>query len=164
MAMTPVHLVSHGASLELVGLTISLHVLGMYALSPVWGTLADRVGREVTIALGQVLLLAALLLLAVGAESELWVAVGLVMIGLGWSAASVAGATLISESVDVIDRARIQGRADLLMSSAGALGGGFAGLVLAALGYGGLALSATGLSAIVLATLAWRGLRRRAVA
>jgi MFS family permease len=164
MAMTPVHLVSHGASLELVGLTISLHVLGMYALSPVWGTLADRVGREVTIALGQVLLLAALLLLAVGAESELWVTVGLVMIGLGWSAASVAGATLISESVDVIDRARIQGRADLLMSSAGALGGGFAGLVLAALGYGGLALSATGLSAIVLATLAWRGLRRRAVA
>lgn len=164
MAMTPVHLVSHGASLELVGLTISLHVLGMYALSPVWGTLADRAGREVTIALGQVLLLAALLLLAVGAESELWVAVGLVMIGLGWSAASVAGATLISESVDVTGRARIQGRADLLMSSAGALGGGFAGLVLAVLGYGGLALSATGLSVIVLATLAWRGLRRRAVA
>lgn len=164
MAMTPVHLVSHGASLELVGITISLHVLGMYALSPVWGWLADRVGREVTIAIGQVLLLAALLLLAVGAESELWVAVGLFMIGLGWSAASVAGATLISESVDVTGRARIQGRADLLMSSAGALGGGFAGLVLAQLGYGGLALAATGLSVIVLATLAWRGLRRRAAA
>jgi MFS family permease len=162
MAMTPVHLVSHGASLELVGLTISLHVLGMYALSPVWGALADRVGREVTIAIGQVLLLAALLLLAVGAESEAWVAVGLFAIGLGWSAASVAGATLISESVDVVDRARIQGRADLLMSSAGALGGAAAGLVLAVLGYGGLALAATGLSAVVLATLAWRGLRRRA--
>jgi MFS family permease len=162
MAMTPVHLVSHGASLELVGLTISLHVLGMYALSPVWGALADRVGREVTIAIGQVLLLAALLLLAVGAESEAWVTVGLFAIGLGWSAASVAGATLISESVDVVDRARIQGRADLLMSSAGALGGAAAGLVLAVLGYGGLALAATGLSAVVLATLAWRGLRRRA--
>jgi MFS family permease len=164
MAMTPVHLVSHGASLELVGITISLHVLGMYALSPVWGALADRVGREVTIAVGQVLLLAALLLLSVGAESELWVAVGLFTIGLGWSAASVAGATLISESVDVTGRARIQGRADLLMSSAGALGGGAAGLVLAALGYGGLALAATGLSVIVLATLAWRGLRRRSTA
>src|SRR5690606_19965469 len=161
MAMTPVHLVSHGASLELVGVTISLHVLGMYALAPVWGTLADRVGREATIAVGQVLLLAALLLLAVGAESELWVTVGLLVIGLGWSAATVAGATLISESVDVAGRARIQGRSDLLMSSAGALGGGFAGLVLAQLGYGGLALSATGLSAIVLATLAWRASRVR---
>jgi MFS family permease len=118
----------------------------------------------VTIAIGQVLLLAALLLLAVGAESELWVAVGLFTIGLGWSAASVAGATLISESVDVAGRARIQGRADLLMSSAGALGGGFAGLVLASIGYGGLALAATGLSVVVLAMLAWRGLRRRAAA
>ena len=164
MAMTPVHLVTHGASLELVGITISLHVLGMYALSPVWGSLADRVGREVTIAIGQVLLLAALLLLAVGAESELWVTVGLFTIGLGWSAASVAGATLISESVDVTGRARIQGRADLLMSSAGALGGGFAGLVLASIGYGGLALAATGLSVVVLAVLAWRGLRRRVAA
>src|SRR5690606_10761070 len=112
-------------------------------------------------AVGQVLLLAALLLLAVGAESELWVTVGLLVIGLGWSAATVAGATLISESVDVAGRARIQGRSDLLMSSAGALGGGFAGLVLAQLGYGGLALSATGLSAIVLATLAWRASRVR---
>lgn len=161
MAMTPVHLVSHGASLELVGVTISLHVLGMYALSPVWGALADRAGREVTIAVGQVLLLAALLLLAVGAESELWVTVGLFLVGLGWSAATVAGATLISESVDVTGRARIQGRADLLMSAAGALGGGFAGLVLAQLGYGGLALAATGLSVVVLATLAWRGVRMR---
>jgi len=164
MAMTPVHLVSHGASLELVGITISLHVLGMFALSPVWGVLADRLGREATIAFGQVLLLGALLLLAVGAESELWVTIGLMLIGLGWSAASVAGSTLISESVDVVGRARIQGRADLLMSTAGALGGAAAGLVLAMIGYGGLALAATGLALIVLATLAWRGLRRRATA
>src|SRR5690606_22345859 len=51
-----------------------------------------------------------------------------------------------------------------LMSSAGALGGGFAGLVLAQLGYGGLALSATTVSAIVLSALARRasGVRRSA--
>ncbi|WP_227000781.1 MFS transporter [Protaetiibacter intestinalis] len=164
MAMTPVHLVGHGAGLELVGLTISLHVLGMYALSPLWGLLADRVGREATIAIGQVLLLGALLLLAAGAESELWVAVGLFLIGVGWSAASVAGSTLVTESVDVLGRARIQGRADLLMSTAGALGGGAAGLVLARLGYGGLALAATGLVAVVLLTLVVRVSRRRAAA
>lgn len=164
MAMAPVHLVSHGASFELVGVTISLHVLGMYALSPVWGVLSDRVGREVTIAVGQVLLLSALLVLAAGAESELWVTVGLMMIGLGWSAATVAGSTLVSDSVDVAGRARIQGRSDLLMSAAGALGGAASGLVLAALGYGGLALAATGLVAVVLATLVVRVLRMRGVA
>ncbi len=160
MAMTPVHLVSHGAGLELVGFTISLHVLGMFAFSPLWGVLADRIGREVTIAIGQVLLLAALLLLGVASESEVWVAVGLFTIGLGWSAASVAGSTLITESVDVVGRARIQGRSDLLMSSAGALGGAAAGLVLAQLGYGGLALAATALVAIVLVTLVARATRR----
>ncbi|PZQ89797.1 MAG: MFS transporter [Leifsonia xyli] len=164
MAMTPVHLVNHGAGLELVGITISLHVLGMYALSPLWGMLADRVGREVTIAIGQLLLLGALLLLAAGSDSELWVTIGLFAIGLGWSASSVAGSTLISESVDVLGRARIQGRADLLMSSAGALGGAAAGLVLARLGYGGLALTATALVAAVLIALAVRMVRRRVLA
>ncbi len=164
MAMTPVHLVSHGASLGLVGVTISLHVFGMYAFSPLWGVLADRLGREVTIAIGQVLLLGALLLLAAGSESELWVAVGLFLIGFGWSAASVAGSTLITESVGVVDRARIQGRSDLLMSTAGALGGGAAGLVLAQLGYGGLALASTALAAIVLGALIARAARPRPTA
>lgn len=160
MAMTPVHLVNHGAGLDLVGLTISLHVLGMYAFSPLWGTLADRLSREATIAVGQVLLLGALLLLAVGSESEVAVAVGLFTIGLGWSAANVAGSTLITESVDVASRARIQGRADLLMSAAGAIGGAAAGLVLAELGYGGLALTATALAAAVLGALVARLSRR----
>ena len=44
MSMTPVHMGHGGATLQLVGLVISLHVAGMYALSPVFGWLADRVG------------------------------------------------------------------------------------------------------------------------
>jgi len=162
MAMTPVHLVHHGATLAVVGFTISLHVLGMFALSPVFGLLADRVGREATIGIGQVLLLAALLIVAAGAESEVWVTLGLFLIGVGWSASTVAGSTLIAESADLAHRTRIQGRADLLMSAAGALGGGFAGLVLAGLGYGGLALVVTSLVAAVLVALVVRATRGRA--
>ena len=45
MAMTPIHLLHHGATLTVVGLTISLHIAGMFALSPVFGVLADRWGR-----------------------------------------------------------------------------------------------------------------------
>ena len=160
MAMTPVHLVHHGASLALVGFTISLHVLGMYVLSPVWGSLADRFGREAIIGCGQVLLLAALVIVALGAESATWVTVGLALIGLGWSASTVAGSALISDSVGVESRARIQGRSDLLMSSAGAIGGAASGLILSVLGFGGLALAATALVAIVLVALVarvWRG-------
>src|SRR5918993_1457693 len=45
MAMTPVHLLHHGATLPIIGVTLSLHIAGMYALSPVFGILADRLGR-----------------------------------------------------------------------------------------------------------------------
>src|SRR5690606_20930868 len=44
MSMTPVHMNHGGATLQVVGLVISAHIAGMYALSPVVGWLADRVG------------------------------------------------------------------------------------------------------------------------
>jgi MFS family permease len=128
----------------------------MFGLSPVFGLLADRVGREFTIAVGQVLLLIALLVTAAGAESDVVVTIGLVLIGLGWSASTVAGSTLVAQSADLTHRTRIQGRADLLQSATGALGGAAAGLVLSLLGYSGLALVAISLVAAVLATLIYR--------
>ncbi|MGH3479606.1 MAG: MFS transporter, partial [Nocardioidaceae bacterium] len=46
MSLTPVHMDHGGASLQLVGLVISLHIAAMYALSPLFGVLADRIGRR----------------------------------------------------------------------------------------------------------------------
>ncbi len=54
MSMTPVHMGHGGATLQLVGLVISLHVAGMYALSPVFGWLADRVGPQPVLGAGGV--------------------------------------------------------------------------------------------------------------
>ncbi|WP_454130245.1 MFS transporter [Microbacterium aurum] len=142
MAMTPVHLLHHGADLEIIGLTISLHIAGMYALAPVFGVLADRLGRIPTILLGQALLTAALLTAAVGQESGAAVTVALVLLGLGWSASTVAGSTLLTESSAESLRTRRQGRSDLAMSLVGGLGAIGAGFVLGAIGYGGLALVA----------------------
>ena len=138
MAMTPVHLVHHGASLAIVGFTISLHIAGMYALAPVFGVLADRLGRIPTILVGQAILLVSLLFTGFGSENEAMVVIGLVLLGLGWSAATVAGSTLLTESVSVARRAKVQGVSDLLMSGSGATGGALAGVVLAFLGYNGL--------------------------
>ncbi len=156
MAMTPVHLVDHGATLVIVGITISLHVAGMFALSPVFGILSDRLGRLPTIGIGQVLLLASLITAAAGAESQVAVVVALIMLGLGWSASTVAGSALIVESADPLHRTRTQGRADLLMSSVGAAGGALAGPVLVLIGYSGLSLAAMVLVATVGGVLAVR--------
>jgi MFS family permease len=160
MAMTPVHLVDHGATLVIVGLTISLHVAGMYGLSPVWGVLSDRFGREPVIGIGQGLLLAALLMTSFGAESSGWVLTGLILLGLGWSASTVAASGLVADSADPARRTVVQGRADLSMSLAGAVGAGSAGLILAAIGYAGLSLVATALVGVVLGGLAIRTARR----
>ncbi|MEO5535905.1 MAG: MFS transporter [Pseudolysinimonas sp.] len=156
MAMTPVHLVDHGATLVIVGLTISLHVAGMYGLSPVWGILSDRFGREPVIALGQGMLLAGLLMASFGSESSGWVLAGLIALGLGWSASTVAASGLVADSAGSARRTIIQGRADLSMSLAGAVGAGGAGVVLSFIGYAGLALSVTALVAVVLGALAIR--------
>ncbi len=156
MSMTPVHLVQHGATLVVVGLTISLHVAGMFALSPVFGWLSDRVGRERVIAVGQGLLLVSLVTTSFGSENEAAVATGLLLLGLGWSASTVAGSALIAESADPARRTVTQGRADLLMSASGAVGGASAGLVLSAIGYRGLALAAVALVVVVLIAVAAR--------
>lgn len=140
MAMTPVHLLHHGATVEIIGLTISLHIAGMYALSPVFGILADRLGRTRTVLGGQALLAAALLTAALGQESSTAVIVALILLGLGWSASTVAGAALLTEASAEARRTRRQGRSDLTMNLVAALGAILAGIALSWIGYGGLAL------------------------
>ena len=149
MAMTPVHLVNHGASLAIVGFTISLHIAGMYALSPVFGILADRVGRIPTILLGQAVFGIGLAFTGFGSENELAVVMGLVLLGLGWSASTVAGSTLLSESTSLARRAKVQGVSDLLMSGSGATGAALAGVVLSFFGYGGLSYVAVAFVLVV---------------
>ena len=139
MSMTPVHMTSHGAALSVVGFTISLHIAGMFALSPLFGWASDRFGRIPVILGGQLLFAVAILLIGTAPENTFAVTVALVLLGLGWSASTVSGSALVSDLVTGATRVRIQGRTDAAMSLAGAAGGAAAGPVLALVGYAGLA-------------------------
>ena len=139
MSMTPVHLVHAGATLSVVGFTLSLHVAGMFALSPVFGVLADRLGRVPTILGGQGLLLASAVITALGSHQPAVVMIGLTALGLGWSASTVAGSALLNDAAPADRRVRLQGRSDLTMNLAGAVGGAVSGPLLAWLTYAGLA-------------------------
>lgn len=162
MAMTPVHLshMAHGAGgmaaspadvSALVGITIALHVGGMYALSPVFGVLTDRWGRLQVVLLGQVLLAGALAF-AVFTGTEAWgVMVALILLGLGWSAATVAGAALLTEASAPELRTRRQGRSDSLMSLSAAAGSVLAGVVLSNFQYSGLGIAAFVLVVVIVA-------------
>jgi len=149
MSMAPVQLMMHGATLTIVGLTISLHVAGMFALSPVFGWLADRWGRIPVVLSGQGLLLTALTLFWLGSESRAATVAGLILLGLGWSASVVAGSAFFLKDVPTTERTALQGFSDLSMNAAGAVCGALAGLVLGAVGYSGLGLATMLLAGII---------------
>ncbi len=173
MAMTPVHLahMAHGAhgghassadvSL-LVGVTIALHVGGMYralaglrhprrSLGPSargaagsgccwqgrWGSPSSRT------------------------TSPAGVMIALILLGLGWSAATVAGAALLTEASASDVRTARQGRSDSLMSLSAAAGAVLAGMILANFQYAGLGTAGfvIVIAIVVLSPLARRGMR-----
>ncbi|MFM8894691.1 MAG: MFS transporter, partial [Actinomycetales bacterium] len=155
MVMTPVHMAHVDVQLQVIGLVISVHVAGMYALSPVVGWAVDRFGRVPVIWVGIAILVVACVGagLAPAADAPL-LALGLFLLGLGWSCTLIAGSTLVTDETDPQERPSVQGLSDLVMNAAGALGGVLAGVVVAVAGYGWLCAVATlpiaGLAALTL--------------
>ncbi|GGM58477.1 tetracycline resistance protein [Dactylosporangium sucinum] len=149
MSMTPVHIGDyvhdHGDLLRVVGLVISIHITGMYALSPVIGWLADRFGRRPVILGGVGVLLLACLFSGTAGDNTPRLSIGLALLGLGWGCTMVAGSTLLTESVPVEQRAGVQGLSDVVMGVAGASAGALAGVVVDLFGYPALtAVAAVG--------------------
>ena len=143
MVMTPVHMAHVDVSLTIIGLVISVHVLGMYAFSPLVGSLSDRYGRVRIIQIGILtLLLSTIISGKAQADDAYTLGVGLFLLGLGWSCTLIAGSTLLSESVSAEFKASSQGASDLVMNLAGAGGGALAGVIIGTLSYGWLCLAA----------------------
>lgn len=158
MSMTPAHLSIEGHSLSDVGFTISMHVAGMFAFSPIFGIISDRIGAKKTILLGQLILLISLGVSGFGASDFNLVVTGLFLLGLGWSAATVAGSALLSQELDVSEKPIVQGLSDSLMNLSGAFGGAVSGTILILYGFGGL--NAAALLPVVLIVIATAYSRR----
>lgn len=157
MVLSPIHLGRGGATLTVIGVVISVHIAGMYALSPVVGWLADRLGRRRTILIGAVVLAVALVVSGTApADSSAQVGVGLFLLGLGWSFGLISGSTLVTESVPAGIRPQVQGASDLTMGLCAGVAGALAGPILDLGGYGGLNLVA-GLIVVPLFVMALRG-------
>lgn len=152
MSMTPAHLSVSGHTLADVGLTISLHIGGMYAFSPIFGWLADKTSPRIIIALGQLIFVSALLFAGLGANEFGLVMIGLFLLGLGWSATTVAGSALLSQSLSVENKTKVQGFSDTLMSLMGAFGGAVSGTILTLFGFSGL--NAAALAPVILIVFA----------
>jgi MFS family permease len=139
MVMTPVHMAHVDVTLTIIGLVISIHVLGMYAFSPVVGALSDRLGRIRVIQIGvATLLLSSIVSGFAQADDAITLGIGLFLLGLGWSCTLIAGSALLTESVSPEMRTSSQGASDLVMNLSGAGGGALAGVIIGTLSYGWL--------------------------
>ena len=138
---SPLYLHDHGHAVGTIGLAVSMHLGGMYITSPLSGWLCDRFGRLPMIGAGGVVLLGALALagLAPGRAGGAVIA-GLFMNGVGWNLAFVSASALLTDALSPVERASIQGLADLVMGLMGAVGSAVGGVVLGAWGFGMLNL------------------------
>lgn len=131
MTMTPLHMKDGDHELRIIGFVISLHIVGMYAFSPIVGWLVDRVGPHVMIGSGGIVLFAGAELAShTDPEDSLGVFVGLLLIGIGWSFGLIAGSSLLTGSFPVERRVAVQGASDLIMVGAGASAGLSAGVAV----------------------------------
>lgn len=151
MVMTPIHMQHGHAELEVIGFVISVHILGMYALSPLVGAAVDRWGAPpVAMTGGVVLTLASLLASRSQAGWSGLLLVALFLLGVGWSCTLVSGSTLLTSVVATDERPATQGLADVLMGLAGAGGGVAAGVVVGSLGYSALASGSAAVGIVIL--------------
>ena len=134
MSITSVHMTAHGHALGDISLVITAHTLGMFGLSMISGRLADNFGRPATIMAGVGLLVASCLLAPLSQVTGV-LAVALFLLGLGWNFCYVAGAALLTDTLNLSERARLQGGNDLLVNAISALGSLQSGVLFQVMGY-----------------------------
>jgi MFS family permease len=141
MTMTPLHMTAHHHDLAAVGIVISGHTFGMFALSPVSGRLTDRFGPiRIVIAGLAVTAFAAVLSAIAPPEGGVFLFIALFLLGYGWNLGFVAGSTLLTKGLALAERTRIEGVTDSLIWSSAAAASLGSGVVVAAAGYTTLGL------------------------
>ena len=113
MNLTGYLVIDHGHHQSDVFTVISLHIVGMYALVLVIGTLVDRVGRAPCQVSGLLLMGLSILGLA-WFDSVLWTSVSLFGLGLGWNISYVAAATELADRALPSERGKLIGFTDRL--------------------------------------------------
>ena len=154
MTATPLHMNSGNQDLSVIGQVVSLHIIGMYAFSPIVGWLVDRLGTHTVITLGGLILfVGAELAGRTDPEHSAGLFSGLTLIGLGWSFGLIAGSALLTNSFPVHQRVEVQGGADFVMITGGAIGGMSSGALVELLGFQSLS-HYSGIAALLLVAAA----------
>ena len=160
MTAAPMAMVGCGHSVGEAALGIQWHVLAMFGPSFFTGRLMDRFGKRRITALGLILIAASGALALMGlALTHFWGA--LVLLGLGWNFGFIGATALLTEAYRPSERAKVQALNDFLVFGTVAVASFGSGQLLHSVGWDGINMGMQPLVAVVLALLAWQGLRQR---
>ena len=149
MTMTPLHMTDHGHGLAAVGLVISGHTFGMFALSPISGRLTDRFGSSAVVMSGLIVVAFSAVLSAVAPpDGGPILFVALFLLGYGWNLGFVAGSAMLTHGLALAERTRLQGLTDALIWSSAAAASLGSGVVVALAGFTALGILGAGLVVI----------------
>ncbi|URN05513.1 MFS transporter [Actinomadura madurae] len=138
MTAAPLEMHMHGDGLGTVGMTLSAHTLGMFALSPVTGRLFDRHGARPVI-LGGLLTLALSTAAAAVLTGPSGRALALFALGYGWNLCFVGGSGLLARDLPEEQRPHAEGAVDAAVWMIAAAASLLSTVVLSAGGYAVLA-------------------------
>jgi len=146
MIAAPLHMHHHGYGLGAVGLAISVHTLGMYALAPLSGYLCDRFGSDRLLVAGLALLGATALAIVMAAQlTGPALLVVLFTLGYGWNLSIVGGSALLVRDV------RTQGTVEAWVWGGSAVGAFSSTQLFAVGGYRFLAAASVAVAVVALA-------------
>jgi MFS family permease len=158
MTMTPYHLSHAGHGDGIIGLVISAHTFGMFALAPVSGRLTRRFGATPVIMAGfATLAVAGLTGALVRADDGTPLMLPLFLLGFGWNMSFVAGSSLLASGEISADRARLQGAVDALIWGTAAVAGVVAGFVVELASYAILCVAGAVLAVLLAGAIAADG-------
>ncbi|MCC6457883.1 MAG: MFS transporter [Caldilineaceae bacterium] len=154
MVITPLHMAKLTYTTDDIGWVLMAHTLGMFGLAGLTGWLIDRTSATLMIGVGGLVLILAAILTPLA--SNLWLlSASLFLLGLGWNFCFVAGSTLLSAALKPVERGRVQGASETMISLASGIGSLSVGALFT---YGGIVgISAGGLlfSLVLLVAMLW---------
>lgn len=160
MTATPLTMKAHARSLADISFVIQWHVLAMFVPSFFTGHLIHRLGVVRIIMAGALIMLAAVAVNLSGTGMfEFWT--GLFLLGLGWNFMFIGGTTLLTETCEPGEKAKVQGINDFLVFGTVAAGTFASGGLLHLFGWEAVNLGAIAPIGIAFAGALWLRSRRR---
>jgi MFS family permease len=160
MTAAPLDLHEHGHGMGMVGLVLSAHTLGMFALAPLSGRLTDAYGGRRVIGAGLATLAgSAVLVVSTSTAGVPGLPLALFLLGYGWNLVMVGASGLLVGGLPAAVQPRAQGMVEAASWGCAALATVASTAALGAAGYAPLAAAA---GALVLAPTALLAAQRTA--